>query len=281
MDLADYRELVRQVAYEQAKLSTSSFFFDGQDRLRLRTFGSLAGVILAVEGRLLGADGRLQAFAETHTPASDRTVATSLYHLVEGFLLNVSLRASTGAPRVGQVFAILEVVRGIGATVQPLAVIFQGYVTDTSTVGWPGSPLRASIDGLGVIRSIIGTNPAAGAEVSETVPTNARWRLRSLAASFVTSATAASRYPSLIFDDGATNFYVSDPPELQLASTTSTWQAFPGSARLVAVSGVRQWNAGVPICLQGGFRLRTATTNLQAGDDWGAPTLLVEEWIED
>ena len=99
MDLADYRELVRQVAYEQAKLSTSSFFFDGQDRLRLRTFGSLAGVILAVEGRLLGADGRLQAFAETHTPASDRTVATSLYHLGEGFLLNVSLRASTGAPR--------------------------------------------------------------------------------------------------------------------------------------------------------------------------------------
>ena len=139
----------------------------------------------------------------------------------------------------------------------------------------------ASIDGRGVIRSIIGTNPAAGAEVSETVPTNARWRLRSLAASFVTSATAASRYPSLIFDDGATNFYVSDPPELQLASTTSTWQAFPGSARLVAVSGVRQWNAGVPICLQGGFRLRTATTNLQAGDNWGPPQLLVEEWIED
>jgi hypothetical protein len=44
-------------------------------------------------------------------------------------------------------------------------------------------------------------------------------------------------------------------------------------------------NALVPIppdiILSDGDRIRTQTTGIVAGDDWGAPQILVEEWIED
>ena len=34
------------------------------------------------------------------------------------------------------------------------------------------------------------------------------------------------------------------------------------------------------LILLAGHRIRTSTSSLQAGDDWGAPQLLVEEWLE-
>lgn len=281
MDPTDYRELVRHVAYEQAKLSSSSFFFDGQDRIRLRTFGSVASVILALEGRFLGADGRLQAFAETHTPSSDRTVATSLYPFGEGFLLNVSFRATTGTPRVGQVFAILDIVRGLGTIIQPLAVLFQGYVTDTQTFGWPGSPVRASIDGPGVLRSITGTDPAVDTEISETVPTNARWRPLAIAFTFVTGAAAATREVALTFSDGTTVFARVPAGTSQIISLTRLYSAFHQADRLVNVADLTIVFPLPRIDLQGGFVIATVTTARNALDNFGAPQLLVEEWIED
>ena len=164
-DVLDFRELARQAAAAQAKLSTSSFFFEGSDALRLRTFGSVSGAVLALEGRFLTVDGDVMPFSERHVPTSDRTVNTTLHNLGMGFLLNASIRANAGTPRIGQVFCVLEVVRGLTGAVQPLAVLIEGYVTDTQRLGWPGAVLRDSIDGRGVIRSITGTDPAAGAEI--------------------------------------------------------------------------------------------------------------------
>jgi hypothetical protein len=281
IDQQDYRELVRQVAYEQAKLSTSAFFFDGNDRLRLRTFGSVASVIVAIEGRMLTVDGNVQAFADVHAPASDRTEATTLYRIGEGFLLNVSLRASTGTPRRGQVFGILEVVRGLGATVVPLAVLFADYITDTQRVGWPGSLVRGSTEGPGVLRSITGTDPAANVEITETVPANARWRPLAITFTLVTDANAANREVALTFDDGTTVFARVPSGFTHAASLTVIYSTYHHAPRFTVAQDTAK-NFPLPrIDLQGGFRVNTVTTARQATDNFGAPQMLVEEWIED
>lgn len=281
MDLHEYRDLVRQVAYEQARASTSSFFFDGADRLRLTTFGSVASVVLTLEGRRLTVTGDVVPFVETHTPTSDRTSATSLYHLGAGFLLNVQIRASTGAPRIGQVWAILEVVRGLGTAVQSLALLYQGYITDTARVGWPTSRSRSSVDGPGVLRSITGTDPAANTEISETVPTNARWRPLAIQFDLVTGITGAVQEVSLALDDGTTVFARVPQGTVQDVSLTRTY-VFAHHLPRNTLSQVAVFNAPLPrVDLQGGHRLRTITANLGADDNYGAPQLLVEEWIED
>jgi hypothetical protein len=90
-------------------------------------------------------------------------------------------------------------------------VLLQGYVTDTSRLSFPGSPIRSSIEGPGVLRSITGTNPAANAEISETVPTNARWRVHAIRFTLVTDANVANREVALTLDDGAAVFARSPP----------------------------------------------------------------------
>lgn len=277
----DYRELVRQAAYEQAKLSSSFFFDNSDDQLRLTTFGSVASVTLTIEGRHMNLDGNVEVLYETHTPNSDRTIATSFYHIGTGFLLNVHVRASAGSPRIGQVYAILEVVRTINTTVRPIALLYQGYVTDTMRFGWPNSPTRPSADGPGVVRSVTGTDPAAGAEFTETVPTNARWSLYSLAVVFVTSSAAAGREPRIVCDDGTTTFFQSDPPASQAASETWTWVASVGVPRTSRVSTSQVWGFPSQMILMGASRVRSSTTAIQTGDNWAAPQMLLEEWIED
>lgn len=277
----DYRALVREIAAHQAQLSSSSWWMDGADRLRLTTFGSLASVVLAVEGRMLDVSGHPRPFSRPHTPSSDRTAVETLIDLGEGFLLNVAIRATTGAPRRGQVYAILEVVRGLGATVQAVGVLWEGYVTATTPAGWPGTPASSSSEGPGVIRAVSGTNQGAGTDWTETVPTNARWRLLGLRTLLSTDATVANRFARFHVDDGTNVIWHSDPPAAQTASLTWAYAVGDGSPRLAVVDLAANWAMPRDLHLMGGFRLRAATVNLQAGDDWERPELLVEELIED
>lgn len=281
MEANDYLELVRMVAHEQARLSSSTFFFTGEDRLRVTTFNAAAGVELSIEGRFIGPAGRVQAFVERHVPNTDRTVASSTFGLGEGFLLGVQIRATAGTPRIGQCFALLEVVRGQTGAVIPLATLVQGYATDTQRLAWPGSPVLASADGPGVVRSVADADPAAGAESTVTVPANARWRLLTFRGELVTDATVANRTVTLIVDDGVTTLASVTASAAQTAGQTRQYQAYASGGAPRLDGTVFYLPIPPELLLMGGFRLRTSTAGLQAGDNYGAPQVLVEEWIED
>ena len=257
----------------------SGFYFSGEDNLRITSFNGAAGVVLSIEGRFVTLDGHIVPFVEVHTPNTDRTSATSLITMGEGFLTNVQVRATTGTPTQGQCFVIVEIVRGRLGALQPLGTLIQGYVTATQRRAWPGMLLESSLSASGVIRSITGTDPAAGAEISETVPTGARWRLRALRVALTTDATVANRLTTLDIDDGTTQIMRIEGPAVIAASTTRGLNygiGFPSRAQL-------NGNELVPlpsdVVLGAGFRIRTTTLNLQAGDNYAAPQLLVEEFI--
>jgi hypothetical protein len=219
--------------------------------------------------------------AEVHTPNSDRTAATSLFSLAQGFLVGLQVRASAGAPRRGQVFVIVDLVRGRLGALQPLGVLLQGYVQDTTVLAWPGSPIIASPEGPGFTRLVTGTNPGAGIEIIETVPTNARWRLLSIAASLVTDATVTNRLPSLVLDDGASIYARIPAAAVQVASLTTLYTWAVGAVNNAVATSVSAAPAPQGVMLMGGHRIRTLTANIAGGDDWGAPVYVVEEWIED
>jgi hypothetical protein len=96
-------------------------------------------------------------------------------------------------------------------------------------LAFPGVPIASPLDGGGALRSIAGTTPGAGAEISETVPTGARWELLAFQATFVTSAAAANRVPQLTLDDGTTVYFRLGAALNQAASLTQRRSWFQGA----------------------------------------------------
>jgi hypothetical protein len=256
-------------------------YITGEDQLRLRSMNSVAGVVLALEGRVLRVDGTISPISAPHTPNTDRTLATSLHAVAEGWVQNLSVRASAGTPRRGQCYVWVDLVRGQTGAVQPLGTVLKGYATDTSGLAWPGGVNDDPTEGRGCIRRVEGSNPAAGAEFLETVPTNARWRLLGVKVDLVTDATAANRELVLTLDDGA-NVLAEIPAGVNhTASQNRTYSFFIGAQRGAGATALVVNNALPDAMLMGGYRIQSETRNLQAGDDYGAPRLWVEEWIED
>lgn len=252
----------------------------GEENFRLTTFGSLASAVVALEGRRITAEGVIVPLSETQVPNSDRTAKVSIFPAGDGLLTNAQLRVSTGTANVGHVFALLELGRGREGGFTPLVTLIQGYITSATRRTWPGSTIDSPLAGQGRPRTITGTDPAAGVEISETVPTGARWKIGSVGYALVTDATAITRFPLITIDDGATIIWQSAISTGQAASITGIYRFAPGAAS--ATIATNHFNFALPsnLILAAGYRIRTVTASLQAGDNFGAPVLHVEEFID-
>lgn len=261
----------------------AALYIGRDDRILVRVFNSNSGQDVGVEARLLTPAPELSPQAWTLTGlTTDRAVNEFYIDLAEGFLLTMQVRPRTGTPRRGQLYVQAGLGRGSSGAWNPMTILCQGYLTTTLNLAWPPAPIEPSERPPGQLRSIAGTDPAAGVEISETVPTNARWRLLAIRYALVTDSTVATRTSRIILDDGATIYHVAEFGATQAASATVNY----GGAVHTAYkdSSIPTNNIMIPLpdlWLFQGHRIRTITNNLQAGDNHGAPQLLVEELIEE
>jgi len=256
-------------------------YMELDDRLYIRSRNSLAAVTLRIAGRILLPDGDIVPFNFEHTPATDRSASLESFRIAEGFLLSAVVFPSAGAPQRGQTFVELGFLRGLDAANSIVDVLAKDYVAEAEPLGFPGSPIRSSIEGPGAIRSITGTDPAAGVELSDPVPTDARWKLREYRVALVTDVTVANRVALLEITDGTTVVHLSRGTSSQTASQTIFYNhvlqgLFEGTINLS-----QSHNILPDILLGAGFLIRSNTVGIVAGDNYGAAQLLVEEWIED
>lgn len=264
-----------------AQLSPSSVYLRIDDNLRVTAYNALASVVLQVRSRVLSLDGQVQGSADAFTPSTARAASASVIITDEGWLLGGEVFVSGAAPLVGQTFVVVEIVRGSSGTVTPLQVIAAGYVTAKMPLVFPSSPIASALDGSGAVRSIAGTTPGAGADISETVPTGARWELLSFQATLVTSVAAANRVPQLTLDDGATVYFRLGGALNQAASLTQRRTWFPGApAPFLDNANSVPYPIPINLRLGAGHRIRTLTTAIDAADQWSAVQYLVREWIE-
>lgn len=250
------------------------------DALRVAVCGFTTSAIVIVRGRLLGFDGQICPFEIRISPAVARVFNTSELPLGDGFLLNVSARLAATGPTLGQIFVRVDLIRGSGSPAIELATLAQGPVGFSQALSWPGSPHRTTLDSPAYLRAITGTNPGAGAEVSETVPTGARWELLALQVGLVTSVAVANRFPMMQFDDGANVYAQSSVAAAIAASTTAAITAGDIGSPLGATALAFTISIPAGMILSAGHRIRTLTTNLQGADDYGAPIYLVRETLE-
>jgi hypothetical protein len=259
----------------------SAIYVNGEESLRVSVLNALAGVRVRIAGRFLHLDGRIEPIVDTILPTSDRVVSVKTLPLAAGWLMNAQASVNAGAPLTGQTFAILSLVRGRTGAFEELATLAAGPITAVQRLAWPGSLVGNSLDGAGALRTIVGSAPGAGAEISETVPTGARWELLTFDTTLTTSATVANRMPALRFQDGASvlGLFPASTVITASAATGLTWAASaPGVSPLPLI---RQSIAiGAGIRLGSGAVIGTTTTALQAGDVYTQPRYLVREWIE-
>ena len=212
----------------------------------------------------------------SHTTDADRSIKSQTFKL-QGIPLGIEAVAWTTPVQNGRCFINMFLLAG-GVRLFSLG---SGYLSDGKQISWPPAKHTPMGSGPGFLRSITGTDPAAGAEVTETVPTNARWRLVFARAILVTDATVANRRCNWLIDDGVNTFVAADDAYDQTASTTISHCLSAIQVRGGIGTDVNTQLPSVPLFLFQGWRVRTSTTNLQAGDNYGAPRLLVEEWIEE
>jgi hypothetical protein len=254
------------------------FFLGNEDQIRLTVYNALAGVRVTIAGRIVSAeDATVSPFEYEVTPTSDRLASIRTGRLSSGWLLSVHVYASAGSPLIGQTFAIASIVRGSTGAVVELATLAAGYITGKQRIAWPNSPIVNSLDGAGALRKIAGTNPAAGAEIVEVVPTGARWLLLAIKFLITTSAVAGNRAPTITIDDGnSANYY------MNISSTATTAASLAHTWYYAAGIIERGRNQAFPpgIWLPSGHRWMTTTTAIDVGDQYSAIHYVVREWLE-
>jgi hypothetical protein len=260
--------------------AAGGLYLTGEDNFRLTTWGALANAVVTLEGRIITPCGEVIPFVESQIPNSDRSAATNIFATCEGLLTNVQLRVSTGTAVGGTVAALLEIVRGKTGAILPLGTLLQGYANSATRLAWPALGIAPLTSGAGRLRAIVGTNPAPGVEILETVPTGARWQLRMFSFVLTASAVVANRAPVLTIDDGANVLWETGSAVLVTASQVATYRAGVGVPFFTY--GTRAYHLPLPgnLWLGAGSRIRTVTGAIDAGDDYAAPIYHVEEFME-
>lgn len=131
----------------------------------------------------------------------------------------------------------------------------------------------------GDIVTYTGSNPAANTEWSETVPSGKIWRVLAIRAALATDANAANRRVGVTVTDGTNTVFKANDESVQAASLTHNYNIASQPSR--AVADVEHY---VPLpfpenfLLPAGYVIASTTLLRQAGDDWGAPVFMVEEF---
>lgn len=274
----------KQIHFQTDGVQPPSFVYvDVNNSLFVGAWSSDTNPAIEVQWKILTPKGEIilndQIFKITAAPRIKQQFSVPL---TEGFLLGVQVFVTQGAGQQaarGQTRAVLQLLSGSfasGILVQTLAM---GMIDAHTPLGWPGLTYEPTATGQGYTRSVVGTTPAAGAEISETVPTNARWKFRALRFQLTTSATIATRAVTFLVDDGANPLFQIEAPSSQAASLVQLYNLSQIGARSdkVATSVI-----AIPfpdIIMGPGYRLRTSTAALQAGDQYTAPNYAVEEFL--
>lgn len=269
------------LARAQVVVSPYPFGVSPGDKLRIVSCCSVTGVKIEIHGRAVPRGETAKPFRLDHTPSSSRVVLSEDYPMAGGFVTNLSVVATSGAPKIGQCFVMVQMVRGDGPGAFVMGTLLAGYITSTQAVGWPGSPIISSTDGEPVVRSIVGTQPANGVPIVETVPSGARWELTTFRATLTPQVGPINTSPILEVRDASGNTLIEYQSNVQMTVGVGVFGRMGWSWGLAASTAANQLvNMPMPqqVRLLAGSTIRVQ--NVAANEHWDAPVYSVREWQE-
>jgi hypothetical protein len=261
----------------------SMLYVQRDDLMVLQTATSQTAEAVAFNIRILLPNGRIEETQVSLRPANTRAVLTQTVQLSEGYLLSLSALASVAVTR-GQTFARAFLNRPIFGVNQPAQTIFADYVTTLISSGYPNGRILAPTEGPGWVRQFQQAAPAAGAEFVVTLPANVRWKITCFGIALTASAAVANRNVTVNIAQNAFNEYISTNAvsitagqvvSLLFAPLTPTTSVITTNQYIAIPPNLTMSSLG-----SGASLIFSSTQNLQAGDQYGPCTFLLEEWLE-
>ena len=259
-----------------------AFRVTADDQLAIGVRNALAGVQVSLGARIWSLDGEFIDISEVITPPADRALRYTFKPMHDGYLVAAALE-STGAtfPVRGQTYVTLQLIRPPTFAFRMNRWLCADYLSGSTSTGWPWGRTVGSTEGQGALYSILATNPAAGVEWSQIVPPGARWRIRGIRATLVTSAVVANRLPSLVIDDGVNTLMQIESPNPEAAGGAVVYNFIPDIPYLPLVTSQQPVFLPPDLQLEPGWHIKSSTGSLDAADQWSNIRLTIEEWLED
>lgn len=161
----------------------------------------------------------------------------------------------------------------------------KGVLRYGANTGQVGKSVRYDPES-GIFKIVNGADPNAGSDATDTIPAGKAWKLLSYHIQLVTDATAANRFVAMLITDSA-DVILSGGAHFgaHVASITMEhiFAAGLGSATYSAAptNGVVQTGAlpyGAEYVLPAGWKIKTKTAGIVAGDNFGVPHITVIEF---
>lgn len=244
---------------------------------------SNGGPTLNINVRVLGLDGLIHPLTFQFSLGSGTRLFTNTrFQLMEGWLLSLDVVQTVTTNQGTWSYATVGLQRAPFGATQQYQTLVAGYVDDTVGMSYPESVIQRTTDGAGVPVQQIPSNPGAGADFSLSVPVGARWRIIAFRGTLTTAVAVANRDVSLTYNNGATVLAESPSGLVLAASSANTYCYFDGATlNTTAFNGRTVAPLPSNCFLQRGFSIQTATTGIQAADQWSGITLIVQEWLDD
>jgi len=260
----------------------SDLYVRPEDAIDVYVNNIASGVSLQLNMRFLLQDGSVQPMQYVISPTTDGSLTFKrISGLPEGYLLSIGIGNLGNGCKRGQCYVSCAYTRLSFSTFSGSQVLFARYVESDPICGWPYPFIESPGDDPGFFDSIAGSTPAAGADFVVTVPARQTWNVLSLQTNLLTNATAVTRAVELVIDDGLTITTIigdnggSDPNTQRIYCWTAG-----GTFLRSGIVTVTNNTLPLNMRLRPGSRIRSSTGSLQAADQWAAPNVLVQKWVE-
>ncbi len=210
-------------------------------------------------------------FTHRFTPVGDSSIENFNFPLADiPIFISASLSPDVSAGSLAHTTIYLRV------NDNRVALLCQGLIGGVFGISFPNQLPQTAMQALGATVSLTGANPAAGAEMIETVPDNQVWELLGAMITLVTDGTVANRTVQLVLTHNNGMKLKRAAGTNQTATQTQIYSFIPGGTSGVFATNASQ-EVAIPIgtILDAGSTIETLTTNLQAGDNFGTPKM----WI--
>lgn len=215
-------------------------------------------------------------FVLSHVTLADASTKTETFNLPD---VPIWISVIDLVPVFGQGRCFVSINLAINGN--PLYALLAGNVSRNKSLTWPAANLEVQGITSAETVNIVGSDPAAGSEISEFTPAEDEWILLGMRFTLVTSATAGNRIVHLVLRSGGTS-PTSEciSATAQAASLTRVYTCYPTTP---GGSFADDNDIIIPIPqrikLQDGEEIATETTGLLADDNFGAPTMTVERYF--
>jgi hypothetical protein len=163
---------------------------------------------------------------------------------------------------------------------QEIVTLCSGFVYLDKGVSFPAITQEDNMPGRGYIVEEVTLNPAAGAEILETVPAGEKWLIHSASVTFVADATVVNRKPHFVFrNDNGNQLEAFGYANVAASETVLLCGAKYGYVPDAEDAGAIPMVLPPDLWMLPAGTITTDTNNMQAGDNYGLMTLIVEKFF--